>query len=330
MAGSRACGWVARFASDCSIAFRSLSFAASVVTTPQPPSCPPPEPSDRRNGRNGRSAKYHRAALRHLIFTSGPNRLSGGRLLRRHLAQEVQVREIELRSPRWPRAFDGMRVAHVSDLHVGDLLPVERAIAIVDQVRALEPDLLACTGDVVDLDNHLAPPVLEALRAIDAPMGNLLVMGNHDYLDDGEQLVSMARDAGLMVLRDEAMEIVHAGDRLQVGGVDWGRTVRECTSRVDRVAGEGLHLLLTHNPKSFLAAARHQIPLTLAGHTHGGQIARRKAPNHNLALYHGHNRGHYQRLESHLFVTTGVGAWFPLRINCPPEVVLVTVRSGEG
>lgn len=278
--------------------------------------------------RNGRSGKYRRAALRHLIFTCGPNRLTGGRLLKRHLAQEVQVREIELRSPSWPEAFDGLRIAHVSDLHVGDLLPVERAVAIVDQVRELEPDLVACTGDVVDLDNHLAPPVLEALRAVDAPLGNMLVLGNHDYLDDAEELARMAREAGLGVLRDEAVEIVRSGDRLVVGGVDWGRTVTECTQHVERLAPEGVHLLLTHNPKSFLAAARHGIPVTLAGHTHGGQIARKKAPNHNLAMHHGHNRGHYCRECSHLFVTTGIGAWFPLRINCPPEIVMVRMRRG--
>jgi hypothetical protein len=304
------------------------------VTNSTPDPSPPREvgadSSARPERRNGRSAKYRRAALRHLFFTAGPNRLSGGRLLRRHLAQEVHIREIELRSETWPRAFDGLRIAHVSDLHVGDLLPVERAVRIVEQVRELEPDLVACTGDVVDLDNHLAPPVLAALRAIDAPLGNMMVLGNHDYLDDGETLAAMAREAGLTVLRDEAVEIIRGGGRLVVGGVDWGRTVRECTQHVERVVPGGLDVLLTHNPKSFLAAARHGVPVTLAGHTHGGQIARKNSPSHNLAIHHGHNRGHYQRQQSHLFVTTGVGAWFPLRVNCPPEIALVTMRAECG
>ena len=262
-----------------------------------------------------------------MIFTTGPNRLTGGRLLRRHLAQEIQVREVEVGSPRWPKAFDGMRIGHISDLHVGDLLPIERAVPIVEQLRALEPDLMACTGDVVDLDNRVAPPVLDALRAVDAPMGNLLVLGNHDHLDDGDALAEMARRAGLTVLRDEAIELVGNGGRLTLGGVDWGRTLSECVARVERIGNGGLDLLLSHNPKSFRAAARLGIPLTLAGHTHGGQIARRDRPHHNLAFAHGHNRGLYQHEESSLFVTTGIGAWFPLRVNCPPEIAIVTMRS---
>ncbi|MFO0872795.1 MAG: metallophosphoesterase [Phycisphaerales bacterium] len=303
---------------------------------------------------NRRSAKYIRAALRHLIFTTGPNRLSRGSLLRRHLAQDVEIREVEIRSPRWPKAFDGIRIAHVSDLHVGDLLPVDRAVRIVEEVRALEPDLLACTGDVVDLDNSVAPPVLDALRAVDAAMGNLLVLGNHDHLDDAEALVEMARRAGMTVLRDEAIELVGGGGRLALGGVEWSRTIAESVARVERLVGvrpppaprgrgvrgatgpgaapppeRTLDLLLSHNPKAFRAAARLGIPLTLAGHTHGGQIARKRQPTHNLAFAHGHNRGLYRHDSSHLFVTTGIGAWFPLRINCPPEIAIVTVRSGQ-
>lgn len=279
-----------------------------------------------------RSGKYRRAALRHLIFTSGPNRLSGGRLLRRHLAQDVEVREVEIVSPAWPDAFDGMRIGHISDLHVGDLLPVDRAVGIAEQLARLEPDLVACTGDVVDLDNAMAPPVLDALRAVDAPMGNLLVLGNHDHLDDGEELAEMARRADLLVLRDEVVEIVHNGGRLRLGGVEWSRTLKECSQRVGRIAGspgDGINILLSHNPKSFLEATRLGIPLTLAGHTHGGQIARKKVPNHNLAFAHGLNRGLYQRHASHLFVTTGVGAWFPLRVNCPPEIAIVTMRRAK-
>jgi predicted MPP superfamily phosphohydrolase len=285
------------------------------VTTPEAPTAP-------------RSKQYRRARLRHLIFTMGPDRLMGGLIRRRHLSQPVDIREIEVFSPRWPVEFDGLRIGHISDLHVGDLLPVERAVEIIERLRDQEPDLVACTGDVVDLDNHMAMPVLEAMGRIDAPLGSMLVLGNHDHLACGEELSRMAIDSGMMVLRDEVVEVVRNGGRLTLGGVDWSRTVRECTSRVQRVASDGLDLLLSHNPKSFVAAARMGVPLTLAGHTHGGQIARRKRPHHNLAMAHGASRGLYSRHDSHLYVTTGVGAWFPLRINCPAEIAMVTMRRG--
>ncbi|MCA9284698.1 MAG: metallophosphoesterase family protein [Phycisphaerales bacterium] len=276
---------------------------------------------------NGRTKQYRRAKLRHLIFTSGPNRLSGGLLRRAHLAQEVVVRNVDLSIAGWPKAFDGMRIGHISDLHVGDLLPVEKALAVVDLLREQEPDLVACTGDVVDLDNHLAPPILEAMAKIDAAFGAMLVLGNHDHLDDADRLADMAQGSGMTVLRDDAVELVHNGDRLVVGGTDWGRTVQECSRRVQQAADQRTHLLLAHNPKAFIEAARLGISLTLAGHTHGGQVARRRNPNHNLAMAHRCNRGLYEHDRSRLYVTTGVGAWFPLRVNCPPEIAMITVRS---
>ena len=263
-----------------------------------------------------------------MIFTIGPDRLTDGLIRRRHLAQPVHLRRLEICSPRWPERFDGMRIAHISDLHVGDLLPVDRAIEIVRQLREQEPDLVACTGDVVDLDNHMAKPVLEEMASIGAPRGTMLVLGNHDHLASGDELAEMALASGVTVLRDEAAEIVHNGGRLLLGGVDWSRTVHGCSAKVQRVATDGVDLLLSHNPKSFIAAARMGVPLTLAGHTHGGQIARRRRPQQNLAMAHGTSRGLYSRHDSHLYVTTGVGAWFPLRINCPAELAMLTVRRG--
>jgi len=85
-------------------------------------------------------------------------------------------------------------------------------------------------------------------------------------------------------------------------------------------------LLLAHNPKAFLHAADIEIPLTLAGHTHGGQIALKHRPNANLALSHRHRVGLFQQGPSRLYVTSGVGAWFPLRINCPAEIAIITMR----
>ena len=73
-----------------------------------------------------RLPKYRRARIRHFLFTVGPHRVSGGRITRRHLAQNVAVREMDLGSHRWPDAFDGLRIGHVSDFHLGDLLPIDK------------------------------------------------------------------------------------------------------------------------------------------------------------------------------------------------------------
>lgn len=285
--------------------------------------------SDSTLPRPKRNGKYQRARIRHFLFTVGPNTLSGGRIRRRHLAQDVTVRDIAISSPRWPKAFDGLRIGHVSDFHLGTLLPLERALDVIELLREQEPDLVACTGDLVDLDYREAGPLLAAMAGINAPMGAAMVLGNHDELQCGETLSRMAIDAGVTVLRNEAIEINRNGHDLTIAGIHWGKTAVACAKHLDCTCRDAVDLLLAHNPRAFMRAAEMGIPLTLAGHTHGGQIAMKNRPNANLALSHRHRVGVFAEGDSRLYVTAGVGAWFPLRINCPAEIAMITMRHEE-
>ncbi len=274
-----------------------------------------------------RERAYRRARIRHFLFTVGPHRVSGGRITRRHLAQEVVVNDTELCSPQWPTSFDGLRIGHVSDFHLGDLLPLDKALEVVEELGRQQPELIACTGDLVDLDSPDSGRVLEALAAIDAPLGCFFVLGNHDELHDPRGLVRTAREVGVTVLQNEAVCIRRNGHPMVVAGIEWAKSSLQCSRFVDAAAGdENPHLLLAHNPKAFLQAADRGIALTLAGHTHGGQIAFKSRPNANLALTHRHSAGMFQADGSLLYVTSGVGAWFPLRLNCPAEIAMLTVR----
>lgn len=277
-----------------------------------------------------RNAKYRRAKFRHFLFTIGPNRLTGGRLLQRHHAEGVLTRHVEISSPLWPKHLDGLRIAHISDFHIGDLLPINKAIRIVEELGSEQPDIICNTGDLVDLECLDVSPVFDALVAIDPPLGNFLVLGNHDELDDPERLTGMARDAGVTVLRNATAKVLHNGRELSIGGIEWARTPALCQQQVDRALGDGqVDLLLSHNPKAFDQAVERRVPLMLSGHTHGGQIARKNRPDANLAVSHRRSAGLYEHGDSRLFVTVGVGAWFPVRMNCPAEVAIITMHSGQ-
>ena len=281
--------------------------------------------------RTRRLTKYRRARIRHFLFTVGPHRVSGGRITRRHLAQGVVVRELEMASSRWPEAFDGLRIGHVSDFHLGALMPIEKALEVVTCLAAQQPELIACTGDMVDLDSPDIGRLLEALAKVDAPLGCMLVLGNHDELHDPDGLAHCARDLGITVLRNEAVSVTRGGTPmtpLVIAGIEWGRSAVRCARHVDMACGDGRdpHLLLSHNPKAFLRAADMGIPLTLSGHTHGGQIAMKKRPNANLSITHRKSIGRFQTDGSMLYVTSGIGAWFPLRVNCPAEIAMLTIR----
>lgn len=331
------------------------------------PHAPPPGALKRNPG------KLARAKIRHFLFTVAPDRLTRGALKRRHLERPVELRELTLHVPSWPERWEGVRIAHLSDFHLGELMPVERAVSLVERVAKVKPDLLACTGDVVDLDWHGAEPLLAAMGGVPATLGRYLVLGNHDLLDDPASLSCAASRNGMRVLHD-AVERVDddARGEIRVGGIDWGRTKRELSKRVEALS-ERPDLLLAHNPKAFPSAARLGVPLTLAGHTHGGQFGlpdRRVQPGHGRgasavrggvgreatgatvrehrsAASDAHDRapdrsahhaapaksrtrllrkGFYAQGQSRLFVNVGAGSWFPARVNCPAEVLILTVR----
>ena len=276
---------------------------------------------------NKSSGKFRRAKARHLLFTTGPNKLSGGRLFRKHFDQSINLHNVTIETPKWPTAFDGLRIGHVSDFHLGDLMPINRALRAVELLKAQEPDIVVCTGDVVDLYVDGASPLLEALAAIDAPLGTMLVLGNHDELDCDRTLTTMAKNAGVQILRDASCRINHRGNTLNIAGIDWAKTSKQCRAKVKSVCNEETHLLLSHNPKAFRVASELGVPLTLSGHTHGGQVAMPNRKGANLAVARGYTAGLYEKNDSRLFVTVGVGAWFPLRVNCPAEVALITAKT---
>jgi len=273
-----------------------------------------------------RGGKFRRAQRRSVLFTRTVDRLLNGKLRERHLRQPIELREIDLPVPNWPRGLEGLRVGHLSDLHLGHLMPMDRAVELVERLGSAKPDVLACTGDVVDLEWQGCEPLLQAMGAMRAPMGRYLVLGNHDHLDDPDALTEAARDRGLVVLTGGVHTRRRAGHEFRVAGIDWHGTPSELSRQVHGIAHERPHLLLAHNPKAFPAAARLGIPVTLAGHTHGGQIALRNRPRANLSLLHRHSSGLYSRGGSRLFVNVGAGSWFPLRRNVPAEIVMLTLR----
>jgi hypothetical protein len=169
--------------------------------------------------------------------------------------------------------------------------------------------------------DETAPPLRE--RDADTErdghaLGDGDVLDDHDVLDDSTEKLDDDDEEGV-TLAEVAVDGVADGVTLSVLGDGDGVTSVEALPEVP-------DLLLAHNPKAFPAAARLGIPLTLAGHTHGGQVALRDRPQANLSLLHRHSRGLYSRGGSRLFVNVGAGAWFPLRRNVPAEIVMLTLR----
>jgi len=223
-----------------------------------------------------------------------------------------------------PRALDGLRVGLLTDLHRSQALSQAMALAAVDRLMAERPDLIVLGGDYVTFgDPRFIEPAADALARLSAPYGVFAVLGNHD--DDRDVPAALAR-RGIEVLKDARTRVTLRGEALELAGIRfWTRRVEEL-ARVLRGA-TATTILLAHDPRRLVEAAALDVPLVLSGHTHGGQIV---LPGLGAIAAHRFPvvAGTAHRDNTTIFVSRGVGTVFlPVRLNCPPEVALLTLRT---
>lgn len=246
----------------------------------------------------------------------------------------VNGRTIEL--PNLPDELCGLKITHFSDPHVGELITPDHLPPMVETANSLRGDLIAVTGDFIDFSNSVLPAVIDSMRRLEAPLGVWFVLGNHDYLDNAEEVKRAFYDAGLNLLVNEAVKVRHNEHTVAIGGIDWAERPPALRKLVHGTA-EHMHeadltIMLAHHPHAFDACRECGIDLTLSGHTHGGQLMLGKAegrmPHAGLGKFaFRYIRGLYSRGDSRLFVSSGIGSWFPLRIQCPAEITLLELQN---
>ena len=243
-----------------------------------------------------------------------------------------RVVEREVRVAGLDPRLDGLRVAHLSDLHVGTLTPKSWAMAWVRAANSRAPDLTVVTGDMVTSGTDYHRDIAEALGALRARLGVFVSMGNHDYFGEGEPLITLLREGGVNVLRNEGRVIERAGAALWLAAIDDTWTRRDDLELAMRGRPEGATtVLLAHDPERFDQAAEAGADVVLSGHMHGGQIAvpflSRRLSLARLA--HRYNVGFYRRGRSTLFVHPGLGTTGPpMRLGVAPEVTILVLRAG--
>jgi uncharacterized protein len=245
------------------------------------------------------------------------------------------VRRLDVPLESWAPALDGLRVAVVSDLHTGGPHVDERKVArIVGKVNAQRPDLVALVGDYADPTVPLGEPVApeavaEELGALHAPLGVFAVLGNHDWYHYGERVPRALRAAGIEVLENDAVAVEHHGEVLWVAGL---ADMRERDADVDvalaMVPERQALIALTHDPDMF-PQLRERADLTLAGHTHGGQVGLPLVRGVTAPTSRGYTGGEVREDGGCMYVSRGVGTTgLPIRFAAPPEIAVLTLRGG--
>jgi predicted MPP superfamily phosphohydrolase len=244
------------------------------------------------------------------------------------------VRRVVIGLERWPQGLDGFRIVQISDVHIGPILGREFAAHTTERVNALEPDLVAVTGDLVDGSVRKLADEVAPLAGLRARHGVFFVTGNHDHYSGARAWVERVRQLGMRVLRNERVAIGSDADGFDLIGVDDHRgNLSGADGREDLPrALEGRDprrpaVLLAHDPSTFKRASACGIDLQLSGHTHGGQIW---PFVYLVKLAVPFVAGLYARGGSQLYVSRGTGFWGPaMRLRAPAEITEIVLRPGR-
>jgi predicted MPP superfamily phosphohydrolase len=246
------------------------------------------------------------------------------------------VRQV-LRLQRWPERLNGFTVAVLSDFHYDPFFSIHPLHAAIGMVNGLHPDLVVLVGDFVSVPPFgdekkaafAAEPCARLLRRITAPHGLWAVMGNHDDATDPERVTRALQAENIQVLDNQSQPIEQDGARFWLAGVD---DVLNGTADLSKTmhnvpAGEAV-ILLAHEPDFADEAAQFPIDLQLSGHSHGGQIRIPFLPPLYLPeLAKKYFWGTYHIGPLTLHTSAGLGTiGIPMRLNCPPEITLLTLR----
>jgi predicted MPP superfamily phosphohydrolase len=246
-------------------------------------------------------------------------------------ANSIIIEQVRIKLPRLPKEFDGFRIVQLSDLHHSPftgLGHIDRACSIAN---ALEPDMIALTGDYVSHEDRFIPPVTEAMGKLRAEHGVYAVMGNHDHWTNGDLMSDMMKSEGIRVLNNEGFRFEYSGASIWLAGVDdllAGLTDLPAALKGSRK--KEMKLLLAHNPAIIRMAQPAGVDLMLSGHTHGGQIRLRETKE--SALFPRRRRrlpsGLHRQGNTQIYITRGIGTVvLPLRYGCPPEVTVIELKS---
>ena len=273
---------------------------------------------------------------------------------------QLRVQPTTYTSDNVPTAFNGYKIVHISDLHLSSLADSPVFLQrVIDTINAQHPDLICFTGDFVGFGVEEAKPFTEMLLQLHAKDGVVSVLGNHDFalyhygISDAqreekvEQLATYQCDVlGWKLLRNQSFIVARGSDTLQIIGVDNAsckgqgfrtiyrsdlpkamQTLASSPSRL--ITSSPFKILLSHDPSHWRAEVvpNTDIPLTLSGHTHAGQVRVFGYPLSSLMFTE--SEGWYEMDDQHLYINTGIGCTLPVRVGVPAEITVITLKKSQ-
>jgi predicted MPP superfamily phosphohydrolase len=245
------------------------------------------------------------------------------------------VRRVDVNVPGLAPEFEGLRIAQLSDLHVGPHTSRRFLGRVVSATTELEPDMIAVTGDLIDDRAEDVASYARALGSLTAPLGVYMIPGNHDVYAGWDAVERNLLEAKLGTVLVNDMRIIRRGDALLalVGTGDPAGRARSAPDVERALASvpEGATVIaFAHNPALWPSLAKRGVALTLSGHTHWGQFALPKLGWSLASPFLDHAMGAHIDQDALLYISPGTGYWgIPFRLGASPEITLVTLRGAS-
>ena len=258
-------------------------------------------------------------------------------------SRRLVVREVEARVRGLPMAFDGVRIAQISDLHVGPQTSRRFLRRVAQTVSGAGPDIIAVTGDVVDDRSEDVPWYAAAFATLRAPLGVYLIPGNHDIYAGWDAVSrSLRQNTEATILVNDSRLVERLGSRLAIvgtgdpaAGTRRGKVPNESAAPdVERalahVPPSTTVVAFAHNPALWPGLAERGVALTLSGHTHWGQLALPRLGWSLASPFLEHAMGGHRAGDALLYINPGTGYWgIPFRLGAFPEITIVTLRGAK-
>ncbi|SDY53263.1 metallophosphoesterase [Thermoactinomyces sp. DSM 45892] len=246
----------------------------------------------------------------------------------------IETTTITIKIPHLPVVFEGFRICHFSDLHLGFHLEAKDLETVVEQIQSLKPDCICFTGDLFDHHSTGVSETTRYLSKLEASYGKYAVLGNHDNWGNRESVNRVLTKSGFTILHNENRQIKKQSDSIYMVGVDdpWvgGADILRALNGVPK---NTCNILLAHEPDFADEFCQHPIDLQLSGHSHGGQvqvpfIGALHTPPHAKKYIDGLYQVENSSMQ--VYTTRGIGMTrMPIRFNCRPELVLITLKPSK-
>lgn len=232
-----------------------------------------------------------------------------------------------------PSEFDGLRILHITDLHIGSSLPSSFVEKLVARIVQVNPDLIVFTGDILDgfIEKHQKD--VNMLKQLQPPHGVFFVPGNHEYYWDAPKGLQAFRDLGFHVLINQTAQISRGSATLQIAGIPdpaathFQQEAPDLVRLQQLLSPNSFKILLSHQPSVAPKSTKLGIDLQLSGHTHGGQFF---PWNWLIVFFEKYSKGHYHLGNMQLYVNQGTGYWGPqLRLGTYCELAEIILRKAR-